>query len=1055
MDYSFAKDNSIPFVTRSRPLSITTLNGQPLGDGLVKYDTTKLTLQVGALHKEEIVMSLIDSPLQPVILGYPWLQQHNPSFDWINGELTSWGTACFQSCLSLPRRLPGCLLASVAIPPTLPPEYHDFADVFCKKRAEVLPPHRPYDCAINLIPGAPLPKGKTYPLSLPEQKSMGEYVKDSLERGFIRPSSSPVGAGFFFVEKKDGGLRPCIDYRGLNQITVKDSYPLPLILELFDVLKGAVVFTKLDLRGAYNLVRIREGDEWKTAFNTRNGHFEYLVMPFGLCNAPAVFQRFMNDAFCDLNNRFVIVYLDDILVFSKTHLEHVSHVKQVLQRLRENRLYAKIEKCSFHQDHIPFLGYIISSDGFQMDPQKLSAVLEWPQPTTLRGLQSFLGFANYYRRFIKGFASIAAPLTAMTKKGTNCRIWSSEAVSSFQKLKDMFSKAPVLQHPNPDLQYIVEVDASEVGAGAVLSQRQPTSGRIHPVAFFSRKFSPTEKNYDVGNRELLAIKLALSEWRHLLEGALKPFSILTDHKNLLYIQTAKRLNSRQARWALFFSRFNFVLSYVPGHKNKKADALSRQFNTSEEDRPTEQYIIPPHKIVAQISTALSQQLQETQNRVPQGMKVPTGRLFVVPSLRRPVLLWAHDGVLSGHPGITITLKTLQRHVWWPNMRKDVTDYVAACPTCAVNKVPRTLPTGLLQPIPAPRQPWTHLTMDFISDLPKSAGMTAIWVIVDRFSKMTHFVPLPGLPTAEALSALFISHVVRHHGIPSNIISDRGAQFISRFWRAFCKKIGVTLSLSTSHHPQTDGQTERMNQTLETYLRHYINALHSNWSEHLPMAEFAINSRWHSALHTTPFYAALGYHPQTFPLLQPSTGVPAADQRVNNMLKHWKRIRLLLRKAAGKYSFHANKRRRYTPPYTVGDRVWLSTRYVRLKQPSTKLGPRFIGPYKVLARVGPVSYRLRLPSSLRIHPVFHVSLLKKAIFNRYSRKPQLPPPVLVDGQREFEVSKILDSRRRGRGLQYLVHWKGYPIADRSWVPAKDLHAPALIRDFHASFPTKPC
>ena len=747
LDYTFARKNNIPFVPKSRPLNITTLNGQPLGDGIVKFETTTITLQVGLLHKEEVVLSLIDSPLLPIILGYPWLQLHNPSFDWENGELTSWGSSCHLHCLSQPKRLSACMLAPVTIPPTLPREYHDFADVFCKQKAEVLPPHRPFDCTIKLIPGAPLPKGKTYPLSLPEQKSMEEYVRDNLERGFIRPSSSPVGAGFFFVEKKDGGLRPCIDYRGLNQITVKDSYPLPLILELFDVLKGAVIFSKLDLRGAYNLIRINEGDEWKTAFNTRNGHFEYLVMPFGLCNAPAVFQRFMNEIFHDFSNRFVIIYLDDILIFSKTLLEHISHVKQVLQRLRENHLYAKLEKCSFHQSCIPFLGYIISADGFQMDPQKLSAVLQWPQPTTLRGLQSFLGFANYYRRFIKSFASIAASLTAMTKKGTNCKVWSSEAKSAFQRLKDMFSKAPILQHPNPDLQYIVEVDASEVGAGAVLSQRQPKSGRIHPVAFFSRKFSPAEMNYDVGNRELLAIKLALSEWRHLLEGAPKPFTILTDHKNLLYLQTARRLNSRQARWALFFSRFNFVLSYLPGHRNKKADALSRQFASSEEDQPAEQYIIPPHKIVAQISTALSQQLQETQNRVPQGLKIPPGRLYVAPSLRKPILLWAHDGVLSGHPGVTITLKTLQRHVWWPRMKKDVTDYVAACPTCAANKVPRTLPAGLLHPLPAPRQPWTHLTMDFIVDLPKSEGMTTIWVKVNRFSKMSNFVPLPGLPTA--------------------------------------------------------------------------------------------------------------------------------------------------------------------------------------------------------------------------------------------------------------------------------------------------------------------
>ncbi|XP_053548908.1 uncharacterized protein LOC128640454, partial [Bombina bombina] len=230
----------------------------------------------------------------------------------------------------------------------------------------------------------------------------GEYIQDSLARGFIRPSSSPLGAGFFFVGKKDGGLQPCIDYRGLNQITVKNSYPLPLIPELFTYLQGATIFTKLDLRGAYNLIRMRKGDEWKTAFNTRFGHYEYLVMPFGLCNAPAVFQHFVNEIFRDFLNSFVIIYLDDILIFSHNYQDYVHHVRKVLQRLRDNHLFAKLEKCSFHQKSIPFLGYVISESGFEMDPNKLSSILDWPRPDSLKALQWFLGFANYYRKFIKG-----------------------------------------------------------------------------------------------------------------------------------------------------------------------------------------------------------------------------------------------------------------------------------------------------------------------------------------------------------------------------------------------------------------------------------------------------------------------------------------------------------------------------------------------------------------------------------------------------------------------------------------------------------------------------
>ncbi|XP_041434034.1 uncharacterized protein LOC121398794 [Xenopus laevis] len=350
---------------------------------------------------------------------------------------------------------------------------------------------------------------------------MEEYIKENLERGFIRPSSSPAGAGVFFVKKKDGTLRPCIDYRGLNKITVKNRYPLPLISELFDRVKGAVIFSKLDLRGAYNLIRIREGDEWKTAFNTRDGHYEYLVMPFGLCNAPAVFQELVNDIFRDLLGWFVVVYLDDILIFSSNLFSHRAHVREVLSRLRQNHLYAKLEKCLFEVSAVPFLGYIISQTGLEMEPTKVQAIQQWAQPLSLKAIQRFLGFANYYRQFILNFSKLVAPITALTKKGVDPSIWSAEAVEAFDLLKEAFISAPVLRHPDSSLPFIVEVDASEIGAGAVLSQQHPVSGKIHPCAFFSKRFSSAEVNYDIGNRELLAIKLAFEEWRHLLEGANK------------------------------------------------------------------------------------------------------------------------------------------------------------------------------------------------------------------------------------------------------------------------------------------------------------------------------------------------------------------------------------------------------------------------------------------------------------------------------------------------------------------------------------------------------
>ncbi len=271
---------------------------------------------------------------------------------------------------------------------------------------------------------------------------MKTYIQEELAKGFIRPSTSPASAGFFFVKKKDGGLRPCIDYRCLNENTVKFRYPLPLVPAALEQLRQAKYYTKLDLRNAYNLIRICEGDEWKTAFSTTSGHYEYLVMPFGLANSPSVFQAFMNDIFRDMLDRWVIVYIDDILIYSDTQEEHVRHVRSVLKRLLQHQLYVKAEKCEFHQTNTSFLGYIISQDGVSMDDKKVQAVLDWPQPQTVKELQCFLGFANYYRRFIRNFSSIASPLTAITKRNTPRLVWPSEALQSFKELKARFTSAP-------------------------------------------------------------------------------------------------------------------------------------------------------------------------------------------------------------------------------------------------------------------------------------------------------------------------------------------------------------------------------------------------------------------------------------------------------------------------------------------------------------------------------------------------------------------------------------------------------------------------------------
>ncbi len=513
-------------------------------------------------------------------------------------------------------------------------------------------------------------------------------------------------------------------------------------------------------------------------------------------------------------NQFVFVYLDDILIFSLSLQEHTQHVRRVLQRLLENKLFVKAEKCEFHAESVTFLGHIISTRGIKPDPAKIEAVAMWPVPDSHKALHRFLGFANFYRRYIRNFGQIAAPLTALTSTKVVFR-WNPDAQVAFDALKSRFVSAPVLLVPDPESQFIVEVDASDVGVGAVLSQRSLCDGKVHPCAFFSRRLSPAERNYDIGNKELLAVRLALGEWRHWLEGAAQPFLVWTDHKNLEYIRSAKRLSSRQARWALFFGRFNFTLSYRPGSKN--VDALSRLFRAPEGEL-TAETILPEGMVVGALSWGIERRVEEAGQgvHVPEGC--PAGRLLVPEALRPEVLQWGHESRLVCHPGIRRTLFAIRQRFWWPTLAADVRHFVLACPTCAQCRPVNHPPDGLLHPLPVPSLPWSHITLDFVSGLPPSKGNTVILMVVDRFSKAVHFIPLPKFPSARETAQLMVDHVFRLHGLPVDVVSDRGPQFASRFWKEFCRQIGASASLSSGFHPQTNGQCEWANQDLERMLR---------------------------------------------------------------------------------------------------------------------------------------------------------------------------------------------------------------------------------------------
>lgn len=976
----------------------------------------------------------------------------------------------------------------------VPEAYRDFADVFSDVEADALPPHREHDHSIDIEPGKTPPCEPIYSLSLTELAEAKRYIDENLRKGFIRPSTSSAGAPILFAKKKDGSLRLCVDYRGLNRITRKNRYPLPLVGDLLDRLKDARVFSKIDLRSGYYNVRMKEGDEWKTAFRTRHGSFEYLVMPFGLTNAPSSFQNFMNDLFNDMTDEFVVIYLDDILVFSKDPAQHEEHVRRVLQRLRDSNLHAKPEKCEFHTTSVEYLGFLVTPEGVKMDETKSRAVDEWPRPRTVKEVQRFLGFCNFYRRFIDHYSSIASPLHNLTRIKQKGRIpWTDESERAFAALKRAFMQAPVLHHYQPDRPIVVETDCSDYALGGILSQVDERTNDIVPVAFYSRKLQPAEVNYDIYDKELLGIVDSFKEWRHYLEGARHRIQIFTDHRNLQHFREKRVLNRRQVRWSQFLEEFDFNINYRPGRLGEKPDALTRHAGvypysrdevSERKGKGVEELMFKHGQLLAAlvldfaVLTSLIKQgmLHDTdaQRRVAElqpddprsqmdesGQLLVDGRVFVpdFENLRLRITQAFHDHHLAGHPGVRRTLSRIRERYWWPQMTPYVKQFVRSCDVCARTKAVRHKPYGPMRFLPVPERPWTSISMDFIEGLPLSRGHDAILVVVDRLSKMALFIPtFKDLDTPD-LVRLFLDRVFSKHGAPHDIVSDRGRHFVSKLWSGICAALRIKSNLSTAYHPETDGQTERVNQILEQYVRVYTNYQQDDWVDLLPLAEYTYNSSPHEATGVTPFFANKGYHPQL--TADVDTLLPGTAKAIaSNLDETHAFLREALSRTRDRYTRSTEDRRVPSPSFAVGTKVWLDARDIATKRPMKKLDNRRLGPFEVIAIVSPNARRLKLPHALRfIHNVFNVRSLEPYTDNPFDGRVQVPPPPIeVDGSDEYEVEEILDSkfdkrRRAGEDLIYTVKWVGH--SDPTFEPEAHLeNAQSLVQDFHARYPALP-
>ncbi|BBN68081.1 transposable element gene, partial [Prunus dulcis] len=751
-----------------------------------------------------------------VVTGMDWLAKHHASVDCFRKEVVFRSPGRPEVTFYGERRvLPYCLISAMTAKQLLLierskirglklediPVVREFLDVF-PEDLPGLPPHREIEFTIELF----------------QERTL--YLKHHTE----------WHQQMLFVKKNDGTMRLCIDYRQLNKVMVRNRYPLPRIDDLFDQLKGAKVFSKIDLRSGYHQLRIKEEDVPKTTFRTRYGHYEFLVMPFGLTNAPASFMNLMN----------------------RSQKAHMKHLEIVLKTLRRRKLFAKFSKCQFWLHIVSFLGHVISTEGVYVDPQKIEAVVNWPQPTSVTEVRSFLGLARYYRRFVEGFSTIAAPLTRLTRKGVKFE-WSDECEKSFNELKTKLTTAPILTLPDDSGNFVIYSDASQQGLGCVLMQH----GRV--IAYASRQLKKHEMNYPVHDLELAAVEIF---------------------------------------WISSLSLRRYVPLMVEMRKLRVELGVDEQ-------------------------GALLATLQVR--------RVLVERILAAQS-QDPLICTLRAEVESGDRTDC-------------SVRNDGALMVAS-------ESGRQKLSGLLEPLPIPEWKWEHLTMDFVFKLPRTQNKhDGVWVIVDRLTKSAHFLPVRANYTLNKLAKLFIDEIMRLHGVPVSITSDRDPRFTSCFWAKLNEAFGTQLRFSTAFHPQTDGQSERTIQTLEDMLRACALQFRGDWDEKLPLI-------YQASIKMSPFDALYGKQCRT-PFYWDEVGehrLEVADD-VERMKEHVKIIRERVKTAHDQQKSYVDNRRK---DLQFELSPWKGVvRFVR----RGKLSPRYIGPYEIVERVGPVAYRLALPSDL--------------------------------------------------------------------------------------------
>lgn len=926
--------------------------------------------------------------------------------------------------------------------------------------------------SIDVINDSKPTYNRPYRLTMEEKQELERQIDELVTSGRLYPTTSPYGAPVLFAKKKDGSMRLCCDFRRLNAVTIKSRFPLPLIEDLFDHLQGAKWFTSLDLISGYHQIPVREEDQPKTAIVTPNGQYAWRVMPFGLTNAPSTFQMVMNDLFRPLLHKSVVIYLDDILIYSKTKEQHLNDVRKALELLRSVKLIVKESKTMLFQQSIYWLGHFYDSDGLHMDPDKLKAIQQWPTPKTPKEARSWLGLAGFYRRFIKDFSDIARPIFEFI---TGKQRWGFFQQIAFQKLKSAMTSAPVLRPFSNDFTVRVTTDASNFAIGAVLELIDDNGRSVGVVGYLSRILVHYQLNWPVRDKEFYAIVSALKHWRHYLLG--KNFELHTDHKSLETIMKSTDLNARLQRWVSQLVDYDFTIKYIPGETNK-ADGLSRI--------SIKQISISTGRMESFLTNKIKQSYSEDSflQRVISVLKgkeecpldlrtlikrysFEDGLLYygilehrkdrlVIPTkeLQYEIMRTYHTSKAAGHPGVSRTYAKISAFYYWNKMKDMITKFCRSCIPCQKSKNSHLLPVGVYHPLAIPNRRFEAINIDFVSGMNLDEGCDQVMVITDRLTKWAIMKAMNKHTSSQEIAEILVQEVVFQYGIPRYIVSDRDPKFVNAMWEEFSKRLEITTGFSTAYNPQSDGQVERLNKTMVEILRTFTKG-RPNWVKYLPAAAFAYNTTHQISLGASPFVALRGYTERFSGLYntkwdKPKFTIPKGSLTRENAMKAMKdylqgmedRLVMIqdgIAKAQETQSRYYNSKHRAPETFKPGDKILIKKDAYLNSPAGRKFHYMWFGPFEVARMIGDQDVEIKRGElGSRKHNVFNLRSVKRYVSTdtQFHAVPNLTLKQLR--KNPDKIVRIIDSVKNEQGEEVLsLFIDGCTEADPVKVPITEL------------------